>query len=221
MSRSTARRSAAGFTASGSAIKKTLRAAEQDRLDVAVARRLWRIRQPHLDPGRLIFIDETGANTKMVRLRGRAPRGQRLMAQVPHGHWKTMTFLAGLRHDRIIAPFVIDGAMNGEIFLTYARDVLAPKLEPGDIVIMDNLSSHKSQAVHDAITAHDAELRFLPPYSPDLNPIEQVFARLKALLRKAEERTVDALWDRIGQLLQNFPAVECQYYFANAGYVQT
>ncbi len=185
---------------------------------MAVARRLWRIRQPHLDPGRLIFIDETGANTKMVRLRGRAPRGQRLMAQVPHGHWKTMTFLAGLRHDRIIAPFVIDGAMNGEIFLTYARDVLAPKLEPGDIVIMDNLSSHKSQAVHDAITAHDAELRFLPPYTPDLNPIEQVFAKLKALLRKAATRTLDELWRAIGRALDHYSPTECRRYLHNSGY---
>ena len=188
---------------------------------MAEARRRWKARQPWFDPDRLVFIDETWARTNMARTRGRAARGRRLVAAVPHGHWKTTTFVAALRHTAITAPLVLDGPINGDSFKAYVEQMLVRTLKEGDLVIMDNLSAHKIDGVREAIEAVGASLIYLPPYSPDFNPIEQVFAKLKALLRKAEERTVDALWDRIGQLLQNFPADECQNYFANAGYVQT
>ena len=178
----------------------------------------WKTYQGRVDPRRLVFIDETWAKTNMAPLRGWAPRGQRLRAKVPFGHWKTMTFVAALRHDRIDAPWVLDGPMNGDSFRTYVEQVLVPTLGPGDIVVMDNLGSHKGRAVRAAIRAKGARLLFLPPYSPDLNPIEQVFAKLKHLLRKASERTVQATWRRIGDLLQHFPAVECASYLVNAGY---
>ena len=154
----------------------------------------------------------------MTRTHGRAPRGQRLRAKVPHGRWRTLTFLAALRHDRIDAPCVVDGPINGRIFLAYVEQFLAPTLKPGDVVIMDNLGSHKGMAVRRAIRAAGAKLLFLPPYSPDLNPIEQVFAKLKTLLRKAGERTVDATWKRIGELLDRFTSQECANYLTNAGY---
>lgn len=171
-----------------------------------------------LDPERLVFIDETWAKTNMTRSHGRAPRGRRLRAKVPHGRWRTLTFLAALRHDRIDAPCVVDGPINGRIFLAYVEQFLVPTLKPGDIVIMDNLGSHKSLAVRRAIRAAGAKLLFLPPYSPDLNPIEQVFAKLKTLLRKAGERTLEATWKRIGELLDRFTAQECANYLSNAGY---
>ena len=154
----------------------------------------------------------------MVPLRGWSMRGQRIGAKAPYGHWKTMTFLAALRHDRIDAPWVVDGPINGELFRLYVEKVLVPTLQPGDIVILDNLGSHKSQAVRAAIRAAGARLLFLPAYSPDLNPIEQVFAKLKHLLRKAAERTLEATWKRIGTLLDCFSPNECQAYLANAGY---
>lgn len=154
----------------------------------------------------------------MTRTRGRAPRGTRLVDYVPHGHWKTTTFLAGLRLEGLSAPLVVDGAINGDIFLAYIRQHLAPTLKSGDIVIMDNLSSHKVAGIQEAIEAVGATLLFLPPYSPDFNPIEQVFAKLKALLRKAQERTVDGLWDRIGKLLDRFEPAECRNYFRHSGY---
>ena len=154
----------------------------------------------------------------MTRTHGRARRGERLVARVPHGRWRTLTFLAALRSDRIEAPCVIDGPINGESFLAYIEQVLVPTLKPGDIVVMDNLGSHKGKAVRRAVHAVEAYLFFLPPYSPDLNPIEQVFAKLKTLLRKAEERTVETTWKRIGALLQCFTPAECANYFANAGY---
>ena len=166
-----------------------------------------------------MFIDETGASTKMARRHGRCLKGQRLIMSVPHGHWKTTTFLAALRHDRIDAPCVIDGPMNGEIFRAYVEQFLAPTLSPGDIVVMDNLPAHKVKGVAEAITARGAELRYLPPYSPDLNPIEQMFAKLKALLRKAAARSVEALWDTIGLLLNAFSPNECANYIRNSGYV--
>ena len=169
----------------------------------------------------MVFIDETWAKTNMTRTHGRALRGERLVAKVPHGRWRTLTFLAALRHDRIDAPCVIDGPINGESFLAYVEQMLVPTLQPGDIVIIDNLGSHKGKAVRRAIRAAGAKLFFLPPYSPDLNPIEQLFAKLKTLLRKAAERTVDATWRRIGALLQAFSPAECANYFANAGYDQT
>jgi transposase len=188
---------------------------------VARRRAQWRKYQGRLDPSRLVFIDETWAKTNMTRTHGRAPRGERLVAKVPHGHWRTLTFLAALRRDRIDAPCVIDGPINGESFLAYVEQVLVPALKPGDIVIIDNLGSHKGKAVRRAIRAAGAKLFFLPPYSPDLNPIEQVFAKLKTLLRKAAERTVEATWRRIGLLLPAFTPAECANYFANAGYAST
>jgi transposase len=171
-----------------------------------------------LKPETLVFLDETWAKTNMTRTRGRTPRGIRLVDYVPHGHWKTTTFLAGLRLKGLTAPLVVDGPINGEIFLAYIQQHLAPSLKPGDIVIMDNLSSHKVAGVQEAIEAAGASLMFLPPYSPDFNPIEQVFAKLKALLRKASERTVSALWDRIGSLLDRFEPAECRNYFRHSGY---
>jgi transposase len=154
----------------------------------------------------------------MTRTHGRCTRGVRLVAKVPHGHWQTLTFLAALRCDRVDAPCVIDGPINGETFLAYVEQILVPTLKPGDVVIMDNLGSHKGKAVRRAIRAAGAKLFFLPPYSPDLNPIEQVFAKLKTLLRKAAERTLEATWRRIGSLLNHFPPQECANYLANAGY---
>ena len=172
-----------------------------------------------MDPDRLVFIDETWATTNMTRRYGRAARGQRLVAPVPHGHWKTSTFVAGLRTSGLTAPFVVDGAMNGDVFRAYVERVLAPTLAPGDIVVLDNLSSHKVAGVREMIEARGANLVYLPPYSPDLNPIEQAFAKLKALLRKIAARTVAALWDALGNLLDRFTPQECANYLLNAGYV--
>jgi transposase len=195
-----------------------VRAAEQDRPDVAAARVSWAQSQASLDPDRLVFIDETGTSTNMARQRGRAPRGERLVAKVPHGHWKTTTFVAGLRSTALTAPCVIDGPMSGDAFLAYVAQILAPTLKPGDIVVMDNLSAHKVQGVREAIEAAGASLLYLPPYSPDFNPIEQVFAKLKALLRKAAERSINGLWNRIGSLIHSFQPTECANYFRHAGY---
>jgi len=202
----------------GSVLKKSLRAAEQERPDVARKRARWRHYQSLIDPARLVFVDETWSKTNMTRTHGRAPRGQRLVDKVPHGHWKTLTFLAALRCDAITAPFVLDGPINGEWFLAYVERVLVPTLRPGDVVVMDNLGSHKGKAVRRAIRRAGAHLIFLPPYSPDLNPIEQVFAKLKTLLRKAAERTVEATWRRIGKLLDHFSPEECANYLVNSGY---
>jgi len=188
---------------------------------VAEARERWQAEQAGLDPRKLVFIDETGTNTKMVRLYGRAPRGRRLIGKQPFGHWKTTTFTAALRCDGITAPFVLDGAMNRGAFLVYVDQILCPTLSPGDIVIMDNLPAHKGEAVRKLIEAKHAELRFLPPYSPDLNPIELVFPKLKGRLRKAAERTIGALWDRIGQVLDDFTPRECANYFRHDGYAAT
>ena len=184
-----------------------------------LARREWKQSQPALDPARLVFLDETWATTCMARVRGRSPRGERCIAGVPHGHWKTTTFIAGLRHDAVTAPMVADGPMDGPLFLAYVRTFLCPTLRRGDIVIADNLSSHKVAGVREAIEAVGATLRYLPPYSPDLNPIEKLFSKLKALLRKAAKRTVEALWDEIGNLLDAFSAAECSNYFKSSGYV--
>jgi transposase len=171
-----------------------------------------------LNPKRLVFLDETSVKTNMTRLRGRSPRGHRLVAAVPHGHWKTSTFVAGLRCDRVTAPLVIDGAMNGDMFLAYIEQILAPTLSSGDVVIMDNLPSHKIVGVREAIAARGATLLYLPAYSPDLNPIERAFAKLKSLLRTAAARSIDALWKAIGNALQRFGPTECANYFANSGY---
>jgi transposase len=157
----------------------------------------------------------------MTRLRGRSPIGERCVSSVPHGHWKTTTFIAGLRVDGVTAPMVLDGPMDGEAFLVYVKEFLCPTLTSGDIVIADNLGSHKMAAVREAIEAVGAELRLLPPYSPDLNPIEKLFSKLKAALRKAAHRTVDALWNEIGTILDSFLPHECENYFKSSGYVST
>ena len=193
-------------------------ASEQDRRDVAWRRSQWKKYQGRLNPRQLVFIDETWAKTNMTRTRGWCAKGVSLKAKVPNGHWKTMTFLSALRHDRVAAPCVFDGPINGERFLAYVQQALIPTLKPGDVVIMDNLSSHKSPAIRKAIRGVGARLFFLPPYSPDLNPIEQVFATLKTLLRKADERTIEATWQRIGNLLDQFSPQECANYLRNSGY---
>jgi len=188
---------------------------------VSEARQRWKHAQALLDPTRLVFIDETGTNPAMARLRGRCRKGLRLIGRAPHGHWKTSTFIAGLRCNAIEAPCVIDAPMDGVIFRAYLEQCLVPTLERGDIVVMDNLPAHKVAGVRELIEAAGANLVYLPPYSPDLNPIEQAFAKLKALLRKAAERSIPALWDRIGSLLDAFSSQECANYFRHAGYAST
>jgi transposase len=201
--------------------KKHLQAAEQKRADLARARRRWIKEQGMLDPARLVFVDETCATTAMVRLRGRCPRGMRLVGYAPQGHWKTITFVAGLRQDAMVAPLVVDGPMTGEIFLAYIKQSLAPTLARGDIVFMDNLPVHKVAGVEEAIAAAGATLVYLPSYSPDLNPLEQAFSKLKAYLRKAAEETVPRLVRQIGRAVTAFSAQECTNFFRHAGYVQT
>jgi transposase len=201
-------------------------ASEQDRPDVALKRERWRYRQARIDPARLVFIDETWANetwakTNMAPIRGWGARGARLRADVPHGHWKTLTFIAALRCDRIDAPCVFDGPINGESFAAYVEQILAPTLNPGDIVILDNLGSHKGQPARAASHAVGAHMIFLPPYSPDLNPIEQVFAKLKHILRKMARRTVEDTWRGIAQALNAFEPEECARYLTNAGYASS
>lgn len=195
-----------------------MHAAEQERPDVARARADWISAQKSLDPAKLVFVDETGASTKMARFYGRSKRGRRVIGRVPWGHWKTVTCVAGLRQDAVTAPFVIDRPMIGVIFIEYLRQCLVPTLTLGDIVIMDNLPAHKVGDVREIIEAASAELRYLPPYSPDLNPIEQSFSKFKAHLRKAKERTVPALYDRIGNALDLFTKAECRNDFKNSGY---
>lgn len=165
-----------------------------------------------------MFLDETGATTKMARRHGRAPRGRRLRCSVPHGHWKTTTFIGGLRLGGMTAPMVLDGPMTGVWFQAYVEQVLVPTLRPGDIVILDNLACHRNAAARRAIEAVGASLLFLPPYSPDLNPIENAFSKLKAMLRKAAARTRDHLWKAIAQIIDTFTPNECANYFAAAGY---
>ena len=195
-----------------------MRAAEQDRPDVAERRHRWRVWQRYMDAARFVFLDETGLTTKMTRLYGRSRRGERLVGAVPHGHWRTTTFIAGLRQSGIIAPLVLDGPMTGQAFLAYVEQVLIPTLQPDDIVVMDNLPAHKIAAVRAAIAKAGAQFFLLPPYSPDMNPIEMAFAKLKTLLRQAQERTRDGLWQRIGTLLDQFTLEECANYFQAAGY---
>lgn len=182
------------------------------------AREAWFEGQLDLDPAKLVFIDETGASTKMARIRGRAKRGQRCRAAVPHGHWKTTTFTAGLRLNGMTAPMVLDGPMNGDAFLAYIEQFLAPALVKGDVVIMDNLPAHKVTGVRKAIEDVDATLVYLPPYSPDFNPIEMAFSKFKAILRKAAARTIPELWGVIGEAIDQFKPDECKNYFAAAGY---
>lgn len=185
---------------------------------MAKARESFKAGQAGLDPSKLVFVDETGTSTKMVRVRGRCRQGKRLIGKAPFGHWKTTTFTAGLRVDGLVAPFVLDGPMNGEAFLAYVEKVLVPTLSEGDTVVIDNLPAHKVAGVRKLIEDAGAKLIYLPPYSPDLNPIEMIFAKLKALLRKAAERTRDGLWNRIGQLLEAFTPQECANCLAHAGY---
>lgn len=198
-----------------------MHASEQEREDVPAARRAWSEAQPVMDIEKLVFIDETWTSTSMTRRYGRAPRGQRCSASAPHGHWKTTTFVAGLRYQQLTAPMVTDGPMDGEMFLAWVRQFLCPTLRPGDTVMLDNLSSHKVAGVKEALTAAGAALLYLPPYSPDLNPIEKLFAKLKALLRKAAKRSINALWKEIGELLNTVSSTECVNYFASSGYVHT
>jgi len=195
-----------------------IHAAEQERPDVRERRAWWQATMLDLDPRRLVFLDETAANTKMTRLYGRARRGQRVVGRAPHGHWKTTTFLAALRHDGLSAPLVVDGPMNADVFLAYVQQHLAPTLSEGDVVIMDNLAAHKRAGVREAIAARGASLVYLPPYSPDFNPIEQVFAKVKSLLRKLEARTIPLLESALGTMLDHFAPAECTNYFRHCGY---
>lgn len=195
-----------------------MHASEQQREDVQQARAEWKENQRTLDPARLVFIDETWASTNMARRYGRAPKSERLVAHVPHGHWKTTTFIAALRVGGVTAPMVADGPINGELFLKYVQEFLCPTLTPGDIVIMDNLSSHKVEGVREAIEATGATLRYLPPYSPDFNPIELYFSKLKSALRTLAERTVNALWNAIGKIYDALTPVHCNNFFHKAGY---
>jgi transposase len=201
--------------------KKSVHAAEQAREDVASARAEWKEQQPDLTPSKLVFIDETAVKTSMARRYGRSKRGHRLVAAVPHGHWKTTTFIGALRCDGLTAPLVIDGAVNGELFLAYVEQVLVPTLKPGDVVVMDNLRVHKMAGVREAIEAAGAKLLFIPPYSPDLNPIELAFSKLKALLRAKAIRTAEALWKALGDLCDSFSPRECANYFRHDGYFQS
>jgi len=171
-----------------------------------------------MDPERFVFLDETGAATNMIRRYGWGPRRERLIDAAPHGHWRTTTFIAGLRSTGLVAPLVLDGPMTGEAFLAYIGQFLAPTLAKSDVVVLDNLAAHKVAGVREAIRATGASLLYLPPYSPDLNPIEQAVAKLKALLRKAAARTREALWTTIGRLLGTFTPAECRNYLANSGY---
>lgn len=185
------------------------------------AREAWFEGQPDLDPDRLVFIDETAATTAMARRYGRAPRGERCRMSVPQGHWKTTTVTAGLRASGITAPWLLDGAMNGSAFRTYVEAVLVPDLKPGDTVVLDNLPAHKVGGIRERIEAAGARVLYLPPYSPDFNPIEQAFAKLKALLRTEAARTIPDLWDAIKRALTRFQPTECRNYLAAAGYDAT
>ena len=187
---------------------------------MARKRERWKRHQSRVDPTRLVFVDETWAKTNMTRTHGRALCGQRLVAAVPYRRWTTMTFLAGLRSDGITAPYVFDGAINGTLFRAWVEQFLIPTLRPGDIVVLDNLGSHKGAGTRRATKAAGAHLLFLPPYSPDLNPIEMVFAKLKTSLRKADERSIAAVWKQIGTLLDRFRPEECANYIKHAGYNQ-
>jgi transposase len=196
-------------------------AAEQARPGIARFRARWKAYQGKVDPSRLVFIDETWIKTNMAPLRGWGARSKRLLASVPYGSWKTMTFLAALRHDRIEAPWVLDGPINGEAFKTYVEKELLKTLKPGDIVVIDNLGSHKNKAIRQLIRDAGAHLIFLPPYSPDLNPIEQVFAKTKHFMRKAMARTAEGAIKHLAEVLEMVSAKECANYLKNSGYAAT
>jgi transposase len=185
---------------------------------VVVLRAQWKSAQPHWDARKLVFIDETGLNTKMARLYGRCPVGQRCGSAVPYGHWQSSTFIAALRYEGIGAPFLIEGAVDADVFTAYLQHVLCPELRPGDVVILDNLSTHKIQNVEKLISAQGASVRYLPPYSPDLNPIEQAFAKLKAHLRQAAARTLDELQHALARALPAFSSTHCRNFFHDAHY---
>lgn len=181
----------------------------------------WRARQASVDPRRLVFVDETWVKTNMAPLRGWGPRGERLIGKAPHGHWRTLTFIAALRCDCIEAPCLFDGPINGEKFRAWVEQFLVPTLKPGDIVVLDNLGSHKGSAVRRAIRGAGAHRLFLPAYSPDLNPIEQAFAKLKHWLRKLQTRSADQLDDALAHVLDRFRPEECAAYLTHAGYAST
>ncbi len=218
MSGSVTGRFGLSFTPKGRALKKTLFPSEQKRARVHRRRAQWQKYQGKIDASRLVFIDETWVKTNMTPIRGWCERGKRLRAHAPYGHWKTLTFLAALRLDRIEAPCLFDGPINGESFCAYVTQLLVPTLKPGDVVILDNLGSHKGKAVRAAIRNAGARLLFLPPYSPDLNPIEQVFAKLKHFLRDAAARSVETTSQAIATALDRFSPDECRNYLTNAGY---
>ena len=199
--------------------KKTLQAAERERADVARARRRWIREQGMLDPAQLVFIDETAVSTNLVRLRGRAPRGVRLIGRVPLGHWETITYVAALRHNKMTAPMVVKGAMTGEMFLAYVEQCLVPTLKRNDIVVMDNFAAHKVPGIRAAIEKAGANLRYLPKYSPDLNPIELSYSKFKVVLRRLAARTVPRLYRTIRAFIPQVSARECANYFRHAGYV--
>lgn len=195
-----------------------IHAAEQDRPDVAERRACWRLEQLHLDPTKLVFIDETWAKTNMTRLRGRAPRGERLVEKVPHGHWKTTTLIAALDHRGMRCATTVDGAVNGDVFTAFVEQVLAPTLQPGEIVILDNLSAHQVAGVREGIEAVGASVVYLPPYSPDLNPIELAFSKLKQLMRSAKHRLVDTLWKDTQRMLNAITPNDATNFFRHCGY---
>ncbi|ACP22044.1 putative carboxy-terminus of transposase for insertion sequence NGRIS-7a [Sinorhizobium fredii NGR234] len=208
-------------TASTSAIKKSLQASEQQRPEIARARELWTRRRRRFFNkalARLVFIDETSTNTKLTKRSGWAPKGQRYRAHAPFGSWKTQTFIAGLRSHGVVAPFIVNAPMNRRIFETWIETQLAPTLSPGDVVILDNVGFHKSERAEQMVKAKGAWLLFLPPYSPDLNPIEMAFSKLKALLRKRAARSFDAIADALGDICNLFSVTECRNYFNAAGY---
>lgn len=181
-------------------------------------RRRWKAHQHRIDPDRLVFVDETWIRTDMTRIRGWSARGTPLLAKVPHGRWRTLTFVAGLRRAEIVAPCVFDGPINGRSFTAWVQQSLAPTLRPRDVVVLDNLGSHKGEQARLAVRAAGAHLLFLPPYSPDLNPIEMLFAKLKTLFRKADRRTVEDAWREVGGLPNRFSPTECAAYLRHAGY---
>ena len=198
--------------------KKTLIAAEQEREDVAAKRLRWKQSQQDIDPDHVVFIDETWAKTNMTRTYGRSQRGTRVVEGVPFGRWQTTTLVGALRSTGFTAPLTVDGPINGQIFLAWVRQHLVSTLQSGDVVVLDNLSSHKVKGVREAIESVGAEVRYLPPYSPDLNPIELAFSKLKKLLRDGAERTVNALWNLCGNILDQFSNEECRNYFKHRGY---
>nr|WP_240636146.1 IS630 family transposase [Caldimonas tepidiphila] len=185
------------------------------------ARQAWEEDKPGMRQRRLVFLDETWASTNMTPSRGRAPRGQRCIGHAPCGHWHTTTFVCALTAQALVAPLVLDGAINGVAFRAWVEQCLAPELQPGDLEVMDNLGSHKVAGVREAIEARGAEVRYLPPYSPDLNPIEQVFSKLKTLLRRRAARTLETLWHAVGKLLDVFSPAECANYLRHGGYLQS